>query len=55
MYHCSDRKLNSKLLAVGVHLKLVRERELDLSGNEQWISVSLLIAISANQLCSLIL
>ena len=55
MYHCADMKLNSKLLAVGVHLKLVGERELYLSGNEQRISVSLLISISANQLCSLTL
>ena len=55
MYHCMDMKLNSKLLAVGVHLKLVGERELYLSGNEQRISVSLLISISANQLCSLTL
>ena len=46
MYHCTDMKL----LAVGVHLKLVY-----LSGSEQRISVSLLISINANQLCSLTL
>ena len=50
MYHCTDMKLNSKLLAVGVHLKFVGERELYLSGNEQRISVSLLISM-----CSLTL
>ena len=55
MYHCTDTKLNSKLLAVGVHLTLFGERELYLSGNDQRISVSLLISMNANQLCSLTL